>query len=348
MMRGSLILVSLTAACTFGAPSSGGTGDGDDAPDAQDGASDRDGDGVPDDRDNCPEVANQGQEDGDGDGVGDACDNCVSVANPRRATLGFDQPIQRDHDGDGRGDECDLCPHLTSAMSNIDTDGDGIGDACDPEPAVANPAPYWNGFYDPPDAMWSARRGSISDWEVVRRDDGKIGWRQKVLDGTTRHQILLAGRRQEHWVQTVISVESIDTSQQPALRSATVSYGFEDLGTMDGYFSCGVRQNNQNNMSDVVVALQHDEANTLDTSVMSWGGALVGTTVAVSARADRIGSTSPDQGTSSLSCAGVEGAKTKSATVSSVVRPDGQVGLRTFGMTAWFDYIFVVEPRPRP
>ena len=35
---------------------------------------DRDGDGVPDDTDNCPALANPDQEDADGDGFGDACD----------------------------------------------------------------------------------------------------------------------------------------------------------------------------------------------------------------------------------------------------------------------------------
>jgi hypothetical protein len=42
---------------------------------------DADADGVQNDLDNCPNVANAGQIDNDGDGVGDLCDNCPATAN---------------------------------------------------------------------------------------------------------------------------------------------------------------------------------------------------------------------------------------------------------------------------
>ncbi|MHB8883049.1 MAG: LamG-like jellyroll fold domain-containing protein [Thermodesulfovibrionales bacterium] len=61
---------------------------------------DMDGDGVADDRDNCPTVSNSGQLDGDGDGIGDACDNCPLAYNKDQADL----------DLDAIGDVCDLLP----------------------------------------------------------------------------------------------------------------------------------------------------------------------------------------------------------------------------------------------
>jgi hypothetical protein len=46
---------------------------------------DRDGDGVPDDEDNCPDVPNPDQADEDGDGLGDACDACAGTIIPEPA-----------------------------------------------------------------------------------------------------------------------------------------------------------------------------------------------------------------------------------------------------------------------
>jgi hypothetical protein len=91
---------------------------------------DLDGDGVENDADNCPSVANPGQEDGElrgnfsdpvPDGVGDACDNCPPVSDTFDPNFGRDHNTsQRDLDGDGTGDLCDS-----------DVDGDGVLDEDD-------------------------------------------------------------------------------------------------------------------------------------------------------------------------------------------------------------------------
>jgi hypothetical protein len=350
MLRGILLIPALIAACSFGSPKEG-AGD-DDVVDAPVDPTDPDGDGVRA-GDNCPNDSNADQADGDGDEIGDACDNCAKVANPPKMTMGFDGPVQRDHDGDGRGDECDLCPHLASTLpstqAEADRDSDGIGDDCDPELDTANPAPYWNGFYELPDGSWEAApgAGNKNDWELVAMGD-KLGWRQKVLDGK-RHQLLLKDttERQEHFVQSSIIAGAFQPGEP--LTSATVTLGFFHVtaGNDDVYFSCGVLHK-ASNASSAYVAVHRNDI--LESSMEATWGAGLDTAVVVTGRADRAGSTQPRMGTSTLDCrmtGGAAPAETEQVPLSSGYFPDGRIGLRTFAMTAWFDYIFAVEPRLR-
>ena len=57
---------------------------------------DMDGDGIPNQEDNCPVNFNPDQKDSDEDGVGDACDDCPNDPDPE----------QGDSNNDGKGDAC--------------------------------------------------------------------------------------------------------------------------------------------------------------------------------------------------------------------------------------------------
>ncbi len=106
---------------------------------------DRDGDGVLDADDKCPDVAGltalQGCPDRDGDGIADADDKCPDV-------FGFARyqgcPIP-DTDGDGINDELDKCPTVKGLARYQgcpipDTDGDGVNDEEDKCPTRVGPA----------------------------------------------------------------------------------------------------------------------------------------------------------------------------------------------------------------
>ncbi|MBN9164303.1 MAG: amidohydrolase family protein [Myxococcales bacterium] len=99
-------------------------------------AGDKDGDGVPDASDNCPDVFNpirpmdsEKQADADGDGIGDACDKCP-LESGESCTL----PSAGDMDGDGVPNGTDNCPEDANP-DQTDADGDGKGAACDKDGA---------------------------------------------------------------------------------------------------------------------------------------------------------------------------------------------------------------------
>ena len=108
-------------------------------------ASDRDGDGIVDSLDKCPDVpglaALQGCPDKDGDGIADAEDKCPDVAGLAKYQ---GCPIP-DTDGDGINDEVDKCPTVAGferyqGCPIPDTDGDGVNDEIDKCPTEVGPA----------------------------------------------------------------------------------------------------------------------------------------------------------------------------------------------------------------
>ncbi len=104
-------------------------------------ATDSDGDGIADSKDNCPKVFNpirkmdKGvQPNHDKDKNGDACDVCPYDAS--NSTPCKNQPDPKDRDGDGVPDAKDNCPGVAN-KDQKDTDKDKMGDACDPCPTKA-------------------------------------------------------------------------------------------------------------------------------------------------------------------------------------------------------------------
>ena len=107
------------------------------------GSKDTDKDGIPDNKDACPEVAGlkefNGCPDTDGDGIPDKDDACPQVKGPKEFNG------CPDTDGDGIPDKDDKCPDVAGPAENAgcpwpDTDGDGVLDKDDLCPEVAGPA----------------------------------------------------------------------------------------------------------------------------------------------------------------------------------------------------------------
>ena len=107
------------------------------------GSKDTDKDGIPDNKDACPEVAGlkefNGCPDTDGDGIPDKDDACPQVKGPKEFNG------CPDTDGDGIADKDDKCPDVAGPAENggcpwPDTDGDRVLDKDDLCPEVAGPA----------------------------------------------------------------------------------------------------------------------------------------------------------------------------------------------------------------
>ena len=104
-------------------------------------SNDKDGDGIWDAEDNCPDMFNPSrpsdmqQADADGDGLGDICDPYPMCADNKETCPMI---VKTDYDADGVENARDNCPRGTNPDQK-DTDGDGHGDVCDSCPSLANP-----------------------------------------------------------------------------------------------------------------------------------------------------------------------------------------------------------------
>ena len=109
--------------------------------------SDRDGDGVADDVDQCPDVpgpaATQGCPDRDGDGIHDGVDQCPDAPEDKDGVEDQDGcPDSEDRDGDSLIDTEDDCPDVPGPIATRgcpDTDGDGLLDKDDACPKIPGP-----------------------------------------------------------------------------------------------------------------------------------------------------------------------------------------------------------------
>jgi len=97
--------------------SSSGGGSGGGGGNGGNGEKDSDNDGIADNTDNCPNVANPDQKDSDNDGAGDSCDKCPKDPD-------------NDKDNDNVCGDVDNCPNVANPDQK-DSDNDGIGDSCD-------------------------------------------------------------------------------------------------------------------------------------------------------------------------------------------------------------------------
>ncbi len=249
--------------------------------------------------------------DQDGDGVPDAIDNCPTIANPD----------QHDHDGDGRGDVCDVCPAL--ADNGLDSDHDGVGDACDPHPAVAGDRiALFDGFYGAP-AGWNSVVGSDT-WT-----DAMGALRQPMTD--TAYQLVhpMTGLGNVT-IETRVRINAI-AQDTAARRSTGIVAGYQDT---DDFFYCGL---SAFTAGDSTVEAGRETAGAYDFNQGDFATDMTGDWAIIRATLTQPAGSDP-----TVSCSVTRNGVTGAAAFTETAVEGGDLGLRTNGADASFDYVFVV------
>src|SRR5258706_7130166 len=253
----------------------------------------------------------------DGDGIVDLTDNCPTVANHD----------QRNYDADPRGDACDVCPHIPDA--GADFDGDGVGDACDPRPTQAgDKIVFFDGFYDA--SGWTPVTGAA--WQL----DAAGSLRQPNADGS--YQVVHHISPSPHDVLVETRVRVNVASQVPgARRSIGLVPGYLDT---DNYFFCGIAATLN---GSEVEAGRVDPWTSFSYNQGDFGDQMTGDWMILQARTIQ-----PLVATDThLDCTGDRAMAHGTAGYDVQADAAGDISLRTNGVDASFDYVFVVEvPQP--
>jgi hypothetical protein len=251
--------------------------------------------------------------DTDGDGVPDSIDNCPTVPNPD----------QHDHDGDGRGDVCDVCPHLVDAGG--DADGDGVGDACDPRPTEAGDRiALFEGFYGP--VQWNPVIGDA--WQVMNGAAVQS-------DTTMQHQIMAGLSLANAFVDVRLKVDQV-TNSTASRKSVGVVLGYTDT---NDYFFCGLASPQgyaEVEGGRVGGGQYYFNQNTFNAQMS-------GDWTVIQAR-----TTQAPGDVAHMDCTGHRGQVDSQTGYDDNADATGDIGLRTNGAAASFDYVFVVEVPPPP
>jgi len=252
--------------------------------------------------------------DTDGDGVVDAIDNCPTMPNAD----------QHDHDGDGRGDVCDVCPHLVDAGG--DADGDGVGDACDPRPTEAGDRiALFEGFYGP--VTWTPVIGDA--WQV---SNGAVVENDTMM----QHQIVSGANLGNVFIEARVRVDQLTMNPQ-SRKSVGLVLGYRDPAD---YFFCGLAAPG----GDAEVDAGKVGDGSFDYNQNTFAAQMPGDWTTLQARTTQ----APGQQTH-LDCAGHRSAIDTQTGYDTDADAGGDIGLRTNGADASFDYVFVVEvPAPPP
>jgi hypothetical protein len=257
--------------------------------------------------------------DSDGDGINDAVDNCPHVANPD----------QHDKDGDLRGDACDVCPHI--ADTGADFDGDGVGDACDPRPTEpGDHIAFFDGFYTT--TAWTPVTGGA--WEI---DSGAL--RQPSADGSFQIMRPETPAPNNVFVEARVRVNAM-TQVVGARQAVGLVAGYQDT---DNYFFCGLASTYYGSEVEAGRVDPIVPGGSFSYNPSDFGDQMTGDWIVLQAR-----TTQAAGNYTHLDCTGARAAAHGDAGYDTNSDAAGEISLRTNGVDASFDYVFVVEVPPPP